>query len=141
MVSLDKIIISDNQPIGSNSLWIKPILQKNGVTQMAFYVPYDKNKYTKVVGGGTMSDNGGVALDFDKLNLEYDSEDKKIKFTFPTSKTTTKDFEIDCTDFIKDGMVSDVQFSEETGKITIVFNTDSGKDSIELDAYKMFKLL
>ncbi|MBR1718649.1 MAG: hypothetical protein IJ715_05215 [Bacilli bacterium] len=110
MVSLDKIIISDNQPIGSNSLWIKPILQKNGVTQMAFYVPYDKNKYTKVVGGSTVSNSGGVALDFDKLNLEYDSEDKKIKFTFPTSKTTTKDFEIDCTDFIKDGMVSDVQY-------------------------------
>ena len=108
---------------------------------MAFYVPYDKNKYTEVVGGSTVSNSGGVALDFDKLNLEYDSEDKKIKFTFPTSETTTKDFEIDCTDFIKDGMVSDVQFSEETGKITIVFNTDSGKDSIELDAYKMFKLL
>lgn len=140
MVSLDKIIISNNQPVGSNSLWIKPNPQKNGLTQMSFYVPYDKNKYTEVVSGGT-SDGSGAALDFNKLDFDYSSEDKKIKFTFPTSKTTTKDFEIDCTDFIKDGMVNDVQFSEETGKISITFNTDSGKDSIELDAYRMFKLL
>jgi len=41
--------------------------------------------------------------------------------------------EISAADFVKDGMISDVSYDTETHKITITWNTDAGKDAIELD--------
>lgn len=41
--------------------------------------------------------------------------------------------EIDASDFIKDGMINEVSFDEATKKLTITFNTDAGKDAIDVD--------
>lgn len=40
---------------------------------------------------------------------------------------------IDTADFVKDGMLQDAKYSTDTHKITLTFNTDSGKEAIELD--------
>lgn len=40
---------------------------------------------------------------------------------------------IPATDFIKDGMLDNATYNEETHKITLTFNTDSGKQNIELN--------
>ena len=40
---------------------------------------------------------------------------------------------IDTADFVKDGMLDNAVYSTETHKITLTFNTESGKEAIELD--------
>lgn len=40
---------------------------------------------------------------------------------------------IDTADFVKDGMLENAAYSTETHKITLTFNTDAGKEAIELD--------
>lgn len=40
---------------------------------------------------------------------------------------------VDTADFVKDGMLKDAKYSTATHKITLTFNTDSGKEAIELD--------
>lgn len=73
-------------------------------------------------------------------NVEYNKEAKKIVFT--TKNNQTK--EIDASDFIKDGMVNTVTIADGTednlGKkvLKITFNTDSGKEAIEIDLTQIF---
>lgn len=52
-------------------------------------------------------------------------EDKTIKLVAGGSN-----MEIDATPFIKDGMISDVEYDEATNSLTITFNTDAGKEEI-----------
>lgn len=40
---------------------------------------------------------------------------------------------IDTADFVKDGMLQNAAYSTDTHKITLTFNTDAGKEAIELD--------
>ena len=40
---------------------------------------------------------------------------------------------VDTADFVKDGMLKNAEYSTATHKITLTFNTDSGKEAIELD--------
>lgn len=64
------------------------------------------------------------------LGLSYDSENKKIKLTGIGKEEVAS---IDATDFIKDGMLDAATFDPETKKITLTFNTASGKDPIEIN--------
>lgn len=64
------------------------------------------------------------------LNLKYDSTDKKIQLL---GINNAKIAEIDATDFIKDGMVDNVQFDPASKNLTITFNTISGKQDITVD--------
>ena len=64
------------------------------------------------------------------LNLKYDSAAKKIQLL---GIGDAKIAEIDATDFIKDGMVDNVEFDPETKILTITFNTVSGKEAIPVD--------
>lgn len=41
--------------------------------------------------------------------------------------------EVDASDFLKDGMVNGVSFNEATKKLRITFNTDAGKEAIEVN--------
>lgn len=63
---------------------------------------------------------------------EYVSADKKIVF----KHGGTVKAEIDATDFIKDGMVSEVKV--ENGNLVITFNTESGAEPIELPIAEIF---
>ena len=73
----------------------------------------------------------------DKANAvasaEYVSADTKIYFKDIDGNTIS---EIDASDFIKDGMISDVKI--EDGKLKIIFNTDSGKEEIDIPLTDIF---
>lgn len=64
------------------------------------------------------------------LGLTYDSATKKINLTGIGSAVIAS---VDATDFIKDGMVEGVSFNPDTKMLTITFNTESGKEDIEVD--------
>ena len=64
------------------------------------------------------------------LGLTYDSATKKINLTGIGSAVIAS---VDATDFIKDGMVEGVSFDPETKNLTITFNTESGKEDIEVN--------
>lgn len=94
--------------------------------------------------------NGKFALKTDIPNLEkyfnadpkYNSESKKIEFYHDSTKVA----ELDATAFIKDGMVNTVSITdgktggENSGKkvLLITFNTDSGKEDIEIPLANIF---
>ena len=64
----------------------------------------------------------------------YDSQNKLIKFY--NANGTLLDTSIDATDFIKDGMVSDVAIDGDY--LVITFNTDAGQDDIEIPLDNIF---
>lgn len=64
------------------------------------------------------------------LGLTYDSATKKINLTGIGSAVIAS---VDATDFIKDGMVEGVSFDPKTKNLTITFNTESGKEDIEVN--------
>jgi hypothetical protein len=65
-------------------------------------------------------------------DVAYDSQTKRINFKHGDTVLAY----IDATDFIKDGMVSDVQIVND--KLTISFNTDSGQAPIEIPITDIF---
>lgn len=62
------------------------------------------------------------------MNLTYDSTAKKIKLAIGSETQ-----EIDATDFIKDGMLDNATYNAENKKLTLTFNTASGKSAIDVD--------
>lgn len=94
---------------------------------------------TKTEASTTYETIENVAAKADKTeaigSVEYNKEGKKIVFTAVDGETELG--EVDCTDFIKDGMVENVEIKD--GKLVITFNTDSGKeDAIELELTDIF---
>ena len=74
-------------------------------------------------------------------NVEYNSQTKRINFKH--GDTVLK--YIDATDFIKDGMVNDVQIAtpesgDNAGQVCLIvtFNMDAGKEDIELPLTSIF---
>ena len=99
------------------------------------------------VGQGSQEDvshrleqiEGEVALKANSADLltlfdsaEYNSQTKKIVFKHGDTVLV----QIDATDFIKDGMVSNVEIVDN--KLVISFNTDSGKENIEIPLSEIF---
>ena len=58
-----------------------------------------------------------------EYHLEYSSEDKAIKLV---AGADANQMSIDATPFIKDGMLSDVEYDAASNTLTFVWNTDSG---------------
>lgn len=72
------------------------------------------------------------------LSLTYDSTAKKIYLYGKDSTDASKAIStIDCTDFIKDGMLNAASYSDATKKLTLSFNTDAGKENIDVDLSKL----
>ena len=72
--------------------------------------------------------------------VNYDKESKRINF-YNTSTGGTVLGYVDATDFIKDGMVSNVEIKEVAEKgvcLVITFNGDSSKQAIEIPIYQIF---
>ena len=63
----------------------------------------------------------------------YDSSAKTINFFNANGVSISS---INAADFVKDGMIDDVKI--ENGKLVIVFNTDSGKEAIEIPLTDIF---
>lgn len=62
------------------------------------------------------------------MSLKYNSGTKKIQLLGISDAVVA---ELDATAFIKDGMVESASY--EDGTITLTFNTDAGKEAIEID--------
>ena len=72
--------------------------------------------------------------------VKYDSSTKRINFYNTSSEGSVLGY-VDATDFIKDGMVSNVEIKEVESKgtcIVITFNSDSGKQAIEIPITQIF---
>ena len=72
--------------------------------------------------------------------VNYDKKSKRINF-YNTSTGGTVLGYVDATDFIKDGMVSNVEIKEVAEKgacLVITFNSDSGKKAIEIPISQIF---
>lgn len=72
--------------------------------------------------------------------VNYDSQTKRINF-YNTSTSGSVLGYIDATDFIKDGMVSNVEVKDVAGKgtcLVITFNSDAGKQAIEIPISQIF---
>ena len=69
----------------------------------------------------------------------YDSQTKRINFYNETTGGTVLAY-IDATDFIKDGMVSNVEIKTVSGETSLVisFNTDAGKEDIVIPISEIF---
>ena len=82
----------------------------------------------KESGGGGGGDVSGLFAD-----ASYDSQTKHINFY---DKDNTLVAYVDATDFIKDGMVSNVEILN--GNLVITFNTDAGKEPITIPLTDIF---
>lgn len=67
-------------------------------------------------------------------SAEWSHEDKKIYFKH--QGTIIDEFTIDGADFVKDGMIEDVKI--ENNNLVIKFNTDHGKEDIEIPLSEIF---
>lgn len=96
----------------------------------------DAKKVDKEEGKGLsandFTDNNVSELADSINNVSYDSTNKKLIFT----KNDNTTVEVDATDFIKDGMVSNVAIVN--GNLVITFNTDSGKETITIPLTDIF---
>ena len=73
-------------------------------------------------------------------NVQYNKTDKKIYF-YSGATTETPVSNIDATDFVKDGMVSNVEIKDVASSgscLVITFNADSGKQDINIPVSKIF---
>ena len=73
-------------------------------------------------------------------NVQYNKTDKKIYF-YSGATTETPISNIDATDFIKDGMVSNVEIKNVANSgscLVITFNADAGKQDITIPVTKIF---
>ena len=64
------------------------------------------------------------------LSISYDKTNKKVILK---NKAGTQVSEFDATDFIKDGMLDTATYNASTNKITLTWNTDSGKTAMDID--------
>lgn len=72
--------------------------------------------------------------------VKYDSSTKRINFYNTSTEGSVLGY-VDATDFIKDGMVSNVEIKEVESKgtcIVITFNSDAGKQAIEIPITQIF---
>ena len=102
---------------GSNAVKVSEVDQENNKT-----VSLSINSNDKVL---TQSNDGLFA----NINLTWDRE-QGLKLI---GKDSIEIATIPATDFIKDGMLENATYDEKTHKITLTFNTDSGKQAVELN--------
>ena len=102
---------------GSNAVKVSEVDPENNKT-----VSLSINSNDKVL---TQSNDGLFA----NINLTWDKE-QGLKLI---GKDSIEIATIPATDFIKDGMLDNATYDEETHKITLTFNTDAGKQPVELN--------
>ena len=71
------------------------------------------------------------------LSIKYNSSAKKIYLYGSAEDEAHKIGEVDCTDFIKDGMLNSATYNESTHILTLTFNTDSEATPITVDLSKL----
>ena len=103
---------------------------KSGMTNYSTTVEMNAAINAATSGKADIDDIPSVDGYFD--GASYDSQTKRINFKHNNEILAY----IDATDFIKDGMVSSVEI--RNGKLVITFNSDAGKEAIELNISDIF---
>lgn len=125
--------------------------QTSGDVQNAISGKADSSAVTEAIDAATSGKvdvsvyntyTGNTAIELGKKfeGVEYDTNTKHINFYNNVSATGTVLAYIDATDFIKDGMVSNVEVKEVSGVTSLVisFNTDAGKEDIVIPISDIF---
>lgn len=68
-----------------------------------------------------------------KFTLDSEADEDGKKYLRLTSDRGEDLGKVDIASFVKDGMVNTVAFDDESKKLTITFNTDAGKEPVEID--------
>ena len=95
---------------------------------------HTSNSTIHITSGERTKWNGKISV------AQYNKADKKINF-YSGATTETPVSSIDATDFIKDGMVSNVEIKDVTSSgtcLVITFNADAGKQNITIPISKIF---
>ena len=147
VVDLGTVVVSESDPVFSASaasgITASDITNWNSKTSnIGTLTGVSFNGTAATVTNGVASISAtipDVANYFDEV--AYDSQTKRINFKHGE---TVKKY-IDATDFIKDGMVDDVEIATpETGTnagvscLVVTFNTDAGKEDIEIPLSNIF---
>ena len=103
---------------------------KSGMTNYSTTIEMNAAINAATSGKADIDDIPSVDGYFD--GASYDSQTKRINFKHNNEILAY----IDATDFIKDGMVSSVEI--RNGKLVITFNSDAGKEAIELNISDIF---
>lgn len=99
------------------------------------------NNNEPIVLAGNLVDKSKASsgeVDFN-LSMWHDSTNNKIHFfNLPKEQANSSNvdkalFSIDTTDFVKDGILSNAEYNEETHILTLTFNSDAGKAPIPID--------
>lgn len=99
------------------------------------------NNNEPIVLAGNLVDKSKASsgeVDFN-LSMWHDSTKNKIHFfNLPKEQANSSNvdkalFSIDTTDFVKDGILSNAEYNEETHILTLTFNSDAGKAPIPID--------
>ena len=116
-------------------------IQKNGTTVNTFTANASSNVTANITVPTTvaeLTDAGNYAQSSSLTSLvataQYNSTDKTIEFY--NASGTKLNTDIDATAFIKDGMVDNVEITG--GNLVISFNTDAGKEDIEIPISDIF---
>ena len=116
-------------------------IQKNGTTVDTFTANAASNVTANITVPTTvaeLTDAGNYAQSSSLTSLvataQYNSTDKTIEFY--NASGTKLNTDIDATAFIKDGMVDNVEITG--GNLVISFNTDAGKEDIEIPISDIF---
>ena len=102
------------------------------MTSSSDNLPTSKAVASYISGQGFLTQH--QSLDGQVASAQYNSTDKTIEFY--NASGTKLNTDIDATDFIKDGMVDTVEVTG--GNLVITFNTDAGKEDIEIPITDIF---
>lgn len=89
----------------------------------------------ELIGGGSGSIEDIVDTRvMGQLNMTYDSTTHNIYLFYGETRTTDNTIgTVDCSDFIKDGMIDEVAYNSTTHILTFTWNTAAGKSDTEID--------
>jgi len=119
---------------------------KGGTGTANTFAKFNKSHFTKTGDSiGLNTTNVALKSDIPSVNgyadaVKYNSTSKYVEF-YHGGTGGTKVFEYDASPFLIDGMVSNVEIKEVTGKgtcLVITFNSDAGKQSIEIPISQIF---
>ena len=136
--TLTNISIKGIEPVQVTGNSTTDVMSQNAVTTYLNTKADTATTYTKEDANSTFlsktdASNTYVAKTAGVTGGSYDSNSKLITLYHADGTTAST---IDCTDFIKDGMVDNVAVSG--GNLNIIFNTDAGKEQISIAISEIF---
>ena len=132
----DKIVFIANGPVS----FYNNIISGLGVIQVELSSDGTTNFQTNnnlLQSGGNIlyEDKGGLSA---KCTLIYNEEEKELQLVGFDDRIISK---VDASVFIKDGMINSVSIDNDTKVVTIIFNTDAGKEDIKVDFSDIYDVL